>query len=395
MQKNKPKMLIAGGGYADIPLIHAAQSLGYYVITSGNRESDLGHIESDQYCPGDFSDPEAMLRIAQEQDVEAVCACCNDFSALSAAYVAEKLGLPGHDSFETALTIHHKDRYRAFAENNAIPTPKALGYSDIENALNALDFLTLPVIIKPVDLTGGKGITRVDSHTEFHIAIEYAFLASKCKRVVVEEFIEGTRHGFSVFVKQGKVVFHFTDNEHYHLSPYLVSAASTPSEVPKSAITNLIGQSEKICRLLSLVDGIFHVQFILRDGEPYIIEICRRAPGDLYVKLVEIATGAKYSEWIVRAAAGLDISDLRPKESQGGFVRHCIMGKKTGTLAGVYIDPLVEKRIVDRLVWWKEGDIVENPETHKFGILFVKYDDSLDIMAEAEKLSKLVKVDVI
>ncbi|MBE0472557.1 MAG: ATP-grasp domain-containing protein [Methyloprofundus sp.] len=395
MQKNKPKILIAGGGYADIPLIHAAQSLGYHVITSGNKESDLGHIESDQYCPGDFSDPEAMLSIAQEQDVEAACACCNDFSALSVAYVAEKLGLPGHDSFETALTIHHKDRYRAFAEENDIPTPKALGYSDIESALRALDFLTLPVIIKPVDLTGGKGITRVDSHTEFHTALDYAFSASKSKRVVVEEFIKGSRHGFSAFIKQGKIVFHFTDNEHYHLSPYLVSAASTPSKVPKSAITKLIEQSEKICHLLSLVDGIFHVQFILREGEPYIIEICRRAPGDLYVKLVEHATGVKYPVWIVRAAAGLDIPDVRQEESQGGFVRHCIMGEKTGTLAVVYIDPLVEKRIVDRLVWWKEGDIVENPETHKFGILFVKYDDSSDIMAEAEKLSKLVRVDVI
>lgn len=388
-------MLIAGGGYADIPLIHAAQSLGYHVITSGNRESDLGHIESDQYCPGDFSDPEAMLRIAQEQDIEAVCACCNDFSALSAAYVAEKLDLPGHDSFETALTIHHKDRYRVFAEENGIPTPKALGYGDIESASRALDFLTLPVIIKPVDLTGGKGISRVDSRAEFNTALEYAFFASKSKRVVVEEFIEGTRHGFSAFVKQGRIVFYFTDNEHYHLSPYLVSAASTPSEVPKSAITNLIGQSEKICHLLSLVDGIFHVQFILRDGEPYIIEICRRAPGDLYVKLVEHATGVNYCEWIVRAAAGLDIPDVRQEDSQAGFVRHCIMGEKTGTLVGVYIDPLVEKRIVDRLVWWKEGDIVETPETHKFGILFVKYDDFSDIRLEADQLSKLVRVDVV
>lgn len=387
-------MLIAGGGYADIPLIHAAQSLGYHVITSGNRESDLGHRESDQYCLGDFSDPEAMLCIAKEQKIDAICACCNDFSALSAAFVAEQMGLPGHDSFETALTIHHKDRYRAFAEAYSIPTPKAYGYSDFDCALGALDSLELPVIIKPVDLTGGKGITRVDSLSEYPSALERAFAISKSKRIVVEEFITGTRHGLSAFIRQGKVVFHFADNEHYHLSPYLVSAASTPTSAPKQAIANLIAQTERISELLFLKDGIFHIQFILCDDQPYIIEICRRAPGDLYVKLVQYATGVDYPQWIVRAAAGLEIPDLRQEDVTVCYVRHCIMGFSTGQLRGVNIDPAIEEKIIDRMIWWRRGDLVNDPKSHKFGIVFLRFENRTEMMTEVLNLPFKINVDI-
>ena len=395
MPQNKPKMLIAGGGYADIPLIHAAQSLGYHVITSGNRASDLGHRESDQYCPGDFSDPEAMLRIAREQKIVAICACCNDFSALSAAYVAEQMGLPGHDPFETALIIHHKDRYREFAEANGIPTPKAFGYSDFDSALGALDKLELPVIIKPVDLTGGKGITRVNSPVEFKTAIERAFAISKSKRIVVEEFITGTRHGFSAFMRQGKVVFHFADNEHYHLSPYLVSAASTPTLAPKRAIDDLIRQTEHICELLTLKDGIFHVQFILRDKQPYIIEICRRAPGDMYIMLVQHATGVDYPQWIVRAAAGLEIPDLRQEEVKGCYVRHCIMGFSAGRLRGVNIDSTIEEKIVERMVWWNTGDQVLDPAVHKFGIVFMKFENIEQMMGSIDNFPRLLNAEMV
>lgn len=109
------KLLIAGGGYADIPLIFSAKKLGYHVITTGNRPDELGHLYSDEYHQADFSDIKTMLTLSKQLKISAICACCNDFSALSSAYVAENLGLPGHDSYNTAKIIHHKDLYRQFA----------------------------------------------------------------------------------------------------------------------------------------------------------------------------------------------------------------------------------------------------------------------------------------
>lgn len=159
MTVQNKRLLVAGGGYADIPLIQSAKKLGCYVITSGNRPDELGHRYSDEYRPADFSDPEAMLALAKRAGVDAVCACCNDFSSLSSAYVAEQLGFPGHDPYEVSKIIHHKDQYRKFALAHGITTPKAKGFSDMQEALDGVVALPFPVIIKPVDLTGGKGIS--------------------------------------------------------------------------------------------------------------------------------------------------------------------------------------------------------------------------------------------
>ena len=393
MSDNK-KLLLAGGGYADIPLIRAAQNLGYYVVTTGNRPEELGHKVSDEYRPADFSDPEAMLGLARDIGIEAICPCCNDFSAISSAYVAEQLGLPGHDPYETSQLIHHKDSYRKFAMDNDIPTPFAKGFEDLETALSSIGDFRFPLIIKPVDLTGGKGITKVADQLEVKIALEDAFAISKLGRVVVEEFVEGSRHGFSAYLRDGKVVFYFTDNEHYYLNQFMVSAASTPTTVNESAVEELIVQSEIIAGILSLKTGIFHVQFVLRNGKPVIIEICRRPPGDLYIKLVEHATGVDYSTWIVKASCGLDCSGLNQKEVDGYYLRHCVMASRTGTLENVVIDPSIEKNIIDSVMWWDSGDKVDNYLAAKFGIAFLKFDSMDELLIKSEKMHEFIRTNI-
>ena len=334
----KKKLLLIGGGYADIPLILAAKRLGFYVLTSGNKPNEFGHRYSDDYQNADFSNPDAVLDVAQKNNIQAVCACCNDFSALSAAYVADKMNLPGHDPFHVAMTLHHKDKYREFASQNDILTPKAQGFVNQRDALEVAAEWTYPALIKPVDLTGGKGISMVQDASAARQAISKAFSISKAKRVIMEEFIQGSRHGFSTFLREGKVVFFFSDNEHYYKNPYLVSAASVPSTTPNSAEKKLCSTSEKIAGLLGLVDGIFHIQYILSDGEPIIIEICRRPPGDLYIKLVELATGVDYPSWLVKAEAGLDCSGLCHVSPMACMTRHCVMSAGNGIIKDVKFD---------------------------------------------------------
>ncbi len=393
---NAPKILIAGGGYADIPLIRAAKKLGFYVITSGNRPQDLGHLHSDEYRNADFSDPEKMLELSKALGISAICPCCNDFSAMSCAYVAEQIGLPGHDPCETAKIIHHKDRYRAFARKNGIPSPGAMGAENEEDALNALDSLSLPFIIKPVDLTGGKGISTVYEKIEARAAVRKAFAISREKRIVIEEYIQGSRHGFSAFLRNGRVVFYFVDNEYYYLNPYLVAGAFAPGFVPDSAVRELSATSEEIASLLSLKTGIFHIQFILNKNRPVIIEICRRAPGDLYLKLVEHATGVNYAEWIVRAAAGLSCEGLAQVEPKMCLIRHCIMASRPGVFKKVVFDKAVEEQIIDKCMWGKPGEKIADADvlTAKFGIIFVRSESRVEMKTLSENLHNLVVAQI-
>ncbi|MEM9399349.1 MAG: ATP-grasp domain-containing protein [Verrucomicrobiota bacterium] len=390
MSKN-PRLLVAGGSHSDIPLIQAGKALGFFVITSGNRPEDFGHSYADAYYPADYSDPVAICQLAVELEVDAICACCNDFSAIACSYTAEQLGLPGHDALKTTKIIHHKHLWRRFAAENGIPTPTAMGCSSVREAIAALETIASPWMIKPVDLTGGKGISKAHMREEALPAIQKALQASKVGHIVVEEFVEGTRHGFTSIIREKKVVFHFSDDEHYYLNQYLVSGATSPSSSSPEATADLIRISEQIISMLNLTDGIFHVQYIERGGKPCIIEICRRAPGDLYVDLVRLSAGVPYAEWIVRASTGLNLDLVSHSPSNRSITRHCIMGSQKGIYEGLEISPELENRIVEQLVWAKPGDKVDDPSTQKFGIVFVEHASVAQRTTDVPRMNQLIE----
>ena len=388
------KLLIAGGGYADIPLIKAAKRLGYFVITSGNRPDDMGHPIADKVSLADFSDAEAILAVAKENKVDGICPCCNDFSALSAAYAAEKLGLPGYDTFATTRLLHHKDLYRNFARKHQIPSPQAYAFSSEEDAIAFLGKLSFPVMIKPVDLTGGKGIAVVESIPEGKKAILDAFAISKAKRIVLEEFVAGTRHGFTAILSKGSVVFHLVDDEYYHLNQYMVSAASTPGTVAAEIVTELVTVSEKIAGLLNLVDGIFHVQFIVKDKKPYIIEICRRPPGDLYIELVRYATGFDYASCLIRCFSGEAAAWVKQTPVQRNFLRHCVMTDKNGVFKRLNIDAAVQESIVDIFPLLQDGDTVENYLVQKAAISFHTFPTVAELRQKSRDMQELIQMEM-
>ena len=393
----KKRLLLLGGGHAEIPLIQAAQELGYFVITTGNAREGLGHPYADKNVFADFSDKDAMLELARAEGVSAVCSGCNDFALLSTVYVCEKLGLPGHDSFETSLQIHHKDKYRALAESLRIPTPRARVVRSLDEFKSVIEGgLQFPLIVKPVDLTGGKGIHRVNNVSEALIAYEDAVSRTREDHVVVEEFVIGTNHGFSAFLVGGRVAFYFADNEQYFLNKYMVSGANTPSTTSSRGLQLLVEYSERIAERLKLVDGILHIQYIEKaDGTPVIIEICRRPPGDLYIKFVKYATGVNYPKMIISAECGMDSSTLLgmvQAQPLSNFLRHCIMTDRTGVVAGVDFATEIQNNIVEKFLWFKEGERVADPLYYKAGIVFMQFDSVEEMTEKTARMSESIKV---
>lgn len=393
-------MLLLGGGHAEIPLIQAAQSLGWYVITTGNDRKGLGHPYADKNVFVNYSDKDAMLELAKNEGVQAVCSGCNDFALLSTVYVCEKLGLPGHDSYATSLEIHHKDKYRALATRLGIPTPRALVVRSIADFEAAIAQLTFPIIVKPVDLTGGKGIHRAANADEAREAYKDACSRTRQDHIVVEEFVQGSNHGFSAMLVKGKVAFAFSDNEQYYINKYMVSGANSPSTSSDKTLAMLREYSERIAQELHLVDGILHIQYIERaDGTPIIIEICRRPPGDLYIKFVKYATGVDYPKFIVQAETGEDISDIADIPTQGFWLRHCIMSDcqagdngSTGTVHDVVFAPEIQGNIVEKFLWYKPGEIITDKLTYKAGIVFFKFDTLTEMQDKTARMTELAKI---
>jgi len=365
-----------------------------YVITTGNRPGLIGHAYADAYYPADFSDKSAVLSLAKKLRIDAICACANDFGATTAAYVAEAMGLPGHDSYKTTLTLHHKHLFKAFAQASGISTPDARWCSSKAAAYSILENMSLPLIVKPVDLTGGKGITKVACAGDYRPAIDKAFTLSRAKTVVIEDFIRGSAHSFSAFVLNGKIVFYYSDNEYTYKNPFLITTSAGPATGIHEVVAQLIREAEHIVSLLALRDGILHIQYIHSEGKAWIIEVTRRCPGDFYPYPVSSAGGLDWAEWIVAAEAGADCFRF-PRVRQNGFHgRHCIMSPRNGIVRAVEIDRSLQNNIYDSFMMWSQGDVIEQYMTHKLGVLFLRYDSEEEMLEKSHNMTRLVRVEL-
>lgn len=390
----KKRLLIAGGSYGDIPVIKEAKKLGFYVITSGNKKDDLGHRFSDEYHLCDYSNKEDILKLAKKLKIDFIVPSCHDLSMVTCSYVAEKLGLPGYDSYETTLKLHHKDSFRKISNEIQLPAPKALSYDDIRKAKDDYDILPIPAIVKPVDLGGGKGISIVYKIDFLFDAVNYAFEYSKAKRIVIEPFINGTLHSFSSFIRGHKVIFYFGDNEYSSVNKYGVATSTSPSENFNKVKNILIQETEKIAHYLNLKDGLLHMQYLLDGDKINIIEFTRRMPGDWYSIPVELSTGVNHAYWTLQGYLGGDFSELYHKEQTGFYSRHCLMATKNGRIKGLYLDKVIEKNIINSFIWLDKHKVVNDFVYQKFGLFFLKYNSLEEMKENTKKINDLIRIEL-
>lgn len=384
----KGNVLVTGGSHSEIPLIDALHSMGYNVITTGLNRDGLGHRKAERYIEADFSDKSAVLAIAEEFDVVGIVSGCNDFAYLSTAYACERLGFRGHDTYDTACRFHHKDSFRRTLQEEDLPCPSYVICHDASDITYARHKLRLPVVVKPTDLTGGKGVCVCRDWSVVERRYQEALDVTRRSSVVLEECVEGTNHGVSALLINSRVVFAFFDNEEYWLNPYLVSGAYSPSSLTEPQRTHIRGQIETIATGLRLCDGLFHCQCILdRDGIPFLIDPCRRAPGDLYVKLVSYATGINYPACIVRSELGLPFSrELEKASSHHNIARECVMADKNGVLECISIASSYREHIIEEFMWGQLGDVVDDYKKYKAGILFFEYQEADELRKAMSEL---------
>lgn len=170
--------------------MNSAHKLGLYVITSGTDRKAPAHQFADEYVYADYSDKEAMLKVAQEK-IDYMCSCANDFGMLSTAYVCEKLGLPGHDSLETTYKLHHKDTFKPVAKKLGIHSPVSEVFESREEAIDFVKGASCKMIIKPSDNVASHGVGVPESDSDIVCKVDYAFANSKNHKIIVEPFIEG------------------------------------------------------------------------------------------------------------------------------------------------------------------------------------------------------------
>tara|TARA_B100000749_G_scaffold280887_2_gene279962 strand:- start:20103 stop:21257 length:1155 start_codon:yes stop_codon:yes gene_type:complete len=374
----KKKLLLLNGSHSELTLIQKAMELGLEVITTGNAPDLIGHKLADRYIAADYTDRSAILKIAKQESIDFICSCANDGGAITASYVAHELGLPGHDDPEVCELIHLKDKFKKWALDQGLPTSPLFSPEESANHL--------PVIVKPTDLTGGKGISVVRSSSELKYAIELAKKASPSNSYIVEKFVEGTLHSFSTIVSRQTVVATHSDNEFSTINPFTVSASYSPAPHLKPIKSSLVELTESIAKNLKLEDGIVHYQY-LWDGKQYwIIEITRRCSGDLYPAPASLAIQRSWEEAILLACMGQPLDFLSGAEQEGNFGRVCFMAHKNGEIKDFKIHPLLEKNVVETVFARPVGYSISNFKIEKLGVAILKFRDK----QEAEEKAKFI-----
>lgn len=400
--KQKRLMLLGGLRYL-LPVIDAAHKRGYYVITCDYLPNNIAHRYSDEYCNVSIVDKEAVLAVANEKKIDGIMSFAVDPGVITAAYVQERLGLPQVGPYESVCILQNKDRFRKFLSDNGFNTPKARGYDDGKDALNDLAGFRFPVIVKPVDSAGSKGVTKVDSADGFEPAFEYAKKHSISGRVIVEEFIEkqGCSSDSECFSVNGKLEFVSFSAQRFDdkaPNPYTPAAFSWPSTFTESQEKELASELQRLLSLLNMGTSIYNVETRVGiDGKPYIMEVSPRGGGNRLAEMIRFSKGVDLIDAAVCGAVGEQIAEIETKPYVGHWAEVILHAYRQGVFMGLKTSREITRYIVDTDLWIEKGSTVYpfKGANNSIGTVVLNLDNEEMLMGFMQNLNQNISLEII
>ena len=384
----KKKLMLLGGIRYLLPVIETAHKMGVYVITADYLPDNIAHKYSDEYVNVSIIDREAVLKVAQEKKIDGILSFGVDPGVVTAAYVAEKMGL-STPPLASVEILQNKDKLRDFLEKNGFNCPFHKSYNLKDSALADANAFEYPIIVKPVDSAGSKGVTRVNSVTELAMALDVAFDAAHNGRIIIEQFLEleGHQTGSDSFSIDNELVFASFDCQYFDPSSpncYTPSAHSWPSDMPATIQDELRSEIQRLIKLLNMGTSIYNIEARqAKDGKVYIMEVSPRAGGNRLSELLKFATGQDLIENNIRFALGMPLNPMSQPVYDGVWVDFVIHSNKSGKFVSLQIDEAFRRAHVrEECVYVKPGDMVTefNGANQAIGTLFLRF----ETQAEAE-----------
>jgi biotin carboxylase len=367
------RVLITGGAIGDLPAIEQAQKMGYQVFTSGNRASDPGHKLSDNYVAANYTNEDELSRVVRQFGINYLIPSCHDTAYVAAAKVAKICGLPGFDDPEIATMIHHKDKLGSGIQKSGLPGIETKLARDYKSAVEIFKFFGESVVVKPTDMTGGRGVSFVFESTDLAQAFDTAKKESLSSAVLIQRYTAGSEHGLSTIIKNQRVIFSFFDDEYRFLNRYRVAGTVSPSSISSKSKKFLIDWVNRFSEHYELVDGLVHLQFIQDTLEPKILEVCRRPPGDLYPYFVEVASDYPYVKNYINGFTGSMIENPEKiNKQENTFFRHVVTAHRNGTYKGLNISNSIKSRVYKFFEFKQRGEKVSSYLTETLAVIILE-----------------------
>lgn len=381
MAAKQKKLMLLGGLRYLLPVIEAAHRLGYYVITCDYIPDNIAHKYSDEYHNVSIIDKDAVLELARQLEIDGIMSFAVDPGVVTAAYVAEKMGLPGNP-YKSVCILQSKDSFRSFLKDNGFVVPEAYGFASVDEAMQFRTHFKYPVIVKPTDAAGSKGVSKVEHDDELHAALEYAMTHSLGGHIIVEDFIEkeGCSSDTDSFSVDGELKFVSFSAQRFDAdatNPYTPSAYSWPSTFSEAQEAELKSEIQRLLKLLGMRTSIYNIETrIGTDGRAYIMEVSPRGGGNRLAEMLKIATGVDLVTAAVKASVGEPVTDVEQKPYNCHLAEIILHADRDGEFDDLAVAEKYQVNVVERDLWVKSGDAVHSFEgaNNAIGTLVMKFD---------------------
>ena len=361
------KIAIIGASYLQVPLIEKAKQMGLETHVFAWAANDVGERIADYFYPISIVEKEEILSKCVEIGVDGVCTIASDLAVITANYVADKMGLIGN-SLDCTLKSTNKHEMRNCFEMNGDPSPKSKRVSSVDD-LNGIE-LSYPVIVKPLDRSGSRGITKLESADGLEDAIRIAIEQGFEDAALVEEFVEGQEYSVEYISFKGKHQFLALTYKYTTGAPHFIETGHLePAPIDEDKLSEIKRVTEHALDSLGIKYGASHTEIkINKDGIIKIIEIGGRMGGDFIGStLVKLSTGVDFVEQVIRVSLGEEPNIII---EQGDYAGVRFIFDKTDVDA---FNRLKEERS-DLLIDYEINEITENKVTDsasRFGYFIV------------------------
>lgn len=312
--RNKTLMIVAAG-FGQMPAIILAKKMRLRVIAIDKDPNAVGMTYADVALPIDVTDVEGAIKTAKEYGIDGVMTMQSDLSVPAVGAVVSALNLPGIMAETASMCSDKIKTYQKF-EQNKIPYPKFRAIEEYDQLMNAIEQIGLPVVVKPSDSSGSRGVSKVEDNKGIREIFNKAKKYSRSGQIIIQEFIDGTEVGAQVFSVSKDKHYVIIHNDFISSPPYFVPVGhSFPSKLDKKTLAKVESVIIKAINALGISLGPSNVDLIIdRSGQPKILEIGCRIGATCLPELISYHTGTNWTRAAILAALG-NVPDLNPRKT--------------------------------------------------------------------------------
>ena len=292
------RLLILGGMRFSCEIVNKAKAMGVYTIVADYNkiEDSPGKQIADEAADLSVIDVDTVVAYIKDHDIDGVFVGFNDMLLPFYADICTKAGLPCYGTKEQFETLIAKDQYKALCRQFGVPTIPEYDINDTN--------IKFPVLVKPVDSSGSRGITICHNHEELEAAVEIGRKASKSGKVLIERYMDGREVTVFWTFQEGNYYLsglanrHVKHNQGDDVIPLPVGYTFPSVYLPKYR-KEVEDNCKRMFQHLGIKDGMMFMQCKVEDGTCYVYDLGFRLTGSLEYKILERVCGYNPLEMMI------------------------------------------------------------------------------------------------